>query len=614
MLGSPGGVTPLFAALHTRRDADATSVLRKADDGGVTMVWVAGVDGCKGGWIAAFCDTDKPDEPIVEVFAHFVEILESAHAPRIVAVDMPIGLPDWIEGRGRGPEQAARAVLGPRRGSVFSIPSRRAVYAVDRPVIGLDDIDRSHALSCEVARQTSSLASAFSRQAFMILPKIREIDRLLKAKSEFGKRVREVHPELAFWSMNGETPLSFPKKHPLGETKRIELLQSQGFREMAIVAPAPKGAKRDDALDALAALVVARHIAAGRGKPFPDPPGRDSHGIPIAIWTFSPERAPPEDTAMTDRPVPRAMIEAAAQRIFGHARITPVMRLGIGAFDSEADISLKLEVLQHAGSFKTRGAFNNLLSLPVPEAGVAAASGGNHGAAVAYAARARGVRATIFVPEISPAAKIEAIRRFGADVRIGGAQYDDAQAACDAFVAQTGALKIHPFAAKETIAGQGTLGREWDLQEPDLDTVLVAVGGGGLISGIAAWFADSEVKVVGVEPAGSRALQAALEAKGPVDVKVASVAADSLGARNVGPLVHDICRDAVDHVALVEDEWITRAQGVLWRDFRLAVEPGGAAALGALLSGAYVPKPGERVGVLVCGANVDLGKLAAIVG
>jgi threonine dehydratase len=317
---------------------------------------------------------------------------------------------------------------------------------------------------------------------------------------------------------------------------------------------------------------------------------------------------------MTDRPVPRAMIEDAAARIEGHARITPVMRLGTGAFDSVADISLKLECLQHAGSFKTRGAFNNLLSLPVPAAGVSAASGGNHGAAVAFAARASGVKATIFVPEISPAAKIEAIRRFGADVRIGGAQYDDAQAACDAFVVETGALKIHPFAAKETIAGQGTLGREWDLQEPDLDTVLVAVGGGGLISGIAAWFAGSKVKVVGVEPSGSRALQAALAAKGPVEVTVVSVAADSLGARNVGPLVHDICKDAVDHVALVEDEWITRAQGVLWRDFRLAVEPGGAAALGALLSGAYVPGKGERLGVLVCGANVDLGKLAAIVG
>lgn len=317
---------------------------------------------------------------------------------------------------------------------------------------------------------------------------------------------------------------------------------------------------------------------------------------------------------MSERPVTRPMIEEAAARIAGHARVTPVMRLGPGALGTAADVSLKLECLQHAGSFKTRGAFNNLLSLAVPAAGVSAASGGNHGAAVAYAAMKRGVKATIFVPEISPAAKIEAIRRFGAEVVVGGAQYDDAQAACDRFVAQTGALKIHPFAAKETIAGQGTLGREWDLQEPDLDTVLVAVGGGGLISGIASWFAGGKVKVVGVEPEGSRALQAALEAKAPVEVKVASVAADSLGARNVGQLVYEACNGTVDHVALVPDAAITAAQAALWRDMRLAVEPGGAAAFAALASGAYRPAKGERLGVLVCGANVDLAKLAAIVG
>lgn len=317
---------------------------------------------------------------------------------------------------------------------------------------------------------------------------------------------------------------------------------------------------------------------------------------------------------MSQSPVSHAMIEEAAARIAGQTRVTPVMRLGVGAFGSEADISLKLEMLQHAGSFKTRGAFNNLLSLDIPDAGVSAASGGNHGAAVAYAAAERGVKATIFVPDISPKAKVDTIRRFGAEVVIGGAQYDDAQAACDRFVAETGALKIHPFAAKETVAGQGTLGLEWARQQPDLDTVLVAVGGGGLISGIASWFAGSKVKVVGVEPEGSRALQAALEAKGPADVTVASVAADSLGARNVGPLVYACCRDTVDHVALVPDAMITQAQTVLWRDFRLAVEPGGAAALGALIAGAYRPGKGERLGVLVCGANVDLAKIAEIAG
>lgn len=578
------------------------------------MAWLAGVDGCKDGWIAAFCDTEFREAPIIQVLRDFQSILTHETRPDIVAVDMPIGLPDEIRGRGRGPEEAARAVLGQRGASVFSIPSRAAVYAVDRPVIGMDDIGRSHAYACDIARQSSVPAAGFSRQAFMILPKIREIDGLLRGDLSMRARTREIHPELAFWSMNGERPLDFPKKTADGLAERARLLVSQGVRVAAAEGPAPKGAKRDDLLDALAALVVARHIAAGRGRPFPDPPGRDSHGLPIAIWTWRPVSEPEQDIAMSARPVTRPMIEEAAARIAGHARITPVMRLGTGAFGSEANVSLKLECLQHAGSFKTRGAFNNLLSLPVPAAGVSAASGGNHGAAVAYAAMKRGVKATIFVPEISPAAKIEAIKRFGADVVVGGAQYDDAQAACDRFVTESGALKIHPFAAAETITGQGTLGREWDLQEPDLDTVLVAVGGGGLISGIASWFAGSKVKVVGVEPEGSRALQAAFDAKGPVEVKVASVAADSLGARNVGQLVYDVTRDSVDHVALVPDAAITEAQGVLWRDFRLAVEPGGAAALGALLCGAYKPAKGERLGVLVCGANVDLAKLAAIVG
>ncbi len=469
----------------------------------------------------------------------------------------------------------------------------------------------SWADAIQLSRQPSTQPFAPSPPANAIRPRIREIDQLLLQRRELIDRVREIHPELAFWSMNGEAPLSASKKGPNGLAIRRKLLIEAGLPEGVVTSAPPRHCGADDLLDALAALVVARHIAAGRGRPFPDPPGRDSHGLPIAIWTFSVD-PPSQDTVMSDRPVSRPMIEEAARRIAGHARVTPVMRLGPGALGSEADVSLKLECLQHAGSFKTRGAFNNLLSLDVPAAGVSAASGGNHGAAVAYAAMKRGVKATIFVPEISPAAKIETIKRFGAEVVVGGAQYDDAQAACDRFVAETGALKIHPFAARETIAGQGTLGREWDSQEPDLDTVLVAVGGGGLISGIASWFAGSRVKVVGVEPAGSRALQAALEAKGPVEVNVASVAADSLGARNVGQLVYACCKDAVDHVALVADEAITEAQKVLWRDFRLAVEPGGAAAFGALIGGAYRPARGERLGVLVCGANVDLAKLAVI--
>lgn len=568
------------------------------------MVWIAGVDGCKAGWIAAFVDEAAAAPPLFRVFTCWSELLAGLPQPALIAVDMPIGLPDRIVGSGRGPEQAVRALLGERQSSVFSIPSRSAVHAGD------------YGEACRLALATSEPPRKVSQQGFHLFPRIREIDALMRAEPGWRSRIFETHPELAFRTMRG-APLLHPKKikgavNPPGMAERRALLLEARLPAAIVNARPPRGAAADDALDALAALVVARHIAAGRGRPFPDPPGRDSHGLPIAIWTYVADRSLVQDPAMTEKPVPRPMIEAAGDRIAGHARTTPVMRLGTGAFGSRADVSLKLECLQHAGSFKTRGAFNNLLSLEVPAAGVAAASGGNHGAAVAYAAGKRGLKATIFVPEISPAAKVEAIRRFGADVRIGGAQYDDAQAACDRFVAETGALKIHPFSARETIAGQGTLGREWQRQEPDLDTVLVAVGGGGLISGIGAWFAGSSVKVVGVEPEGSRALQAALEAKGPVTVTVASVAADSLGARNVGQLVYDVCKDAVDHVALVADAAITEAQRVLWRDFRLAVEPGGAAALGALLAGSYKPQPGERLGVLVCGANVDLTKLAEI--
>jgi threonine dehydratase len=317
-------------------------------------------------------------------------------------------------------------------------------------------------------------------------------------------------------------------------------------------------------------------------------------------------------------PIARAEIEAAYARIAPRVRRTPVWTLP-RAFGHDGPVSLKLELLQHAGSFKTRGAFNTLLSRPVPAAGVAAASGGNHGAAVAYAARQLGVRARIFVPEISSPAKVAVIRSQGAEVVIGGARYADAQAACDHYAAEAGALRIHPFDAEPTIAGQGTVGLEWEQDVPApgqdgpaLDTVLVAVGGGGLISGIGSWWAG-RVKVVGVEPEGSRALHAALEAGRPVDVEVDSVAADSLGARNTGDLVYSICRRAVDHVALVTDEAIRDAQALLWRDYRLAVEPGGAATLAALISRAYKPHSGERVGVLLCGANVELNRLAELV-
>ncbi|KPQ11057.1 MAG: threonine dehydratase [Saliniramus fredricksonii] len=307
-------------------------------------------------------------------------------------------------------------------------------------------------------------------------------------------------------------------------------------------------------------------------------------------------------------PVSPDDVRAAHARIRDHIRRTPVVNLPRGDFGHDGPVSLKLEFLQHAGSFKPRGAFNTLLSRDIPAAGVAAASGGNHGAAVAYAAHSLGVPARVFVPEIASKPKVDAIRRHGAEVVIGGPRYADAAIACAEYMAETGALSIHAYDAFETIAGQGTVAIEWEEDQPDLDTVLVAAGGGGLVSGIGAYW-RGRVKVVAVEPAGSCALHAALEAGGPVDVEVHSVAADSLGARNTGALVHEICRAAIDHVALVTDEAITEAQRRLWRDWRIATEPGGAAALAALISGAYRPQPGERVGVLVCGANVDLRAL-----
>ncbi len=312
-------------------------------------------------------------------------------------------------------------------------------------------------------------------------------------------------------------------------------------------------------------------------------------------------------------PVTPDQIRTAHARIRGHALRTPLLPLGPTL---NADVTLKLELVQHAGSFKARGAFNTLLSRTVPPAGVTAASGGNHGVAVALAAATLGHRATIFVPEIASPVKIEAIRRHGAEVVVGGARYADAQAACDTHAALTGALLIHPYDAIETLAGQGTVAAEWEHDQaalglPALDTVLVACGGGGLVAGMAAWWAG-RVRVVAVEPEGSCCLHAALEAGEPVDVAVESVAADSLGARRIGVLPFAVAQVAIDRVVLVTDTAIRSAQAQLWRDWRIASEPGGAAAFAALASGAYRPAAGERVGVLLCGGNVDPAVLATL--
>ncbi|HYA73463.1 MAG TPA: threonine/serine dehydratase [Roseiarcus sp.] len=310
----------------------------------------------------------------------------------------------------------------------------------------------------------------------------------------------------------------------------------------------------------------------------------------------------------------RAEIRAAHARIAPHVRRTPILEAA-SPLAGAPQISLKLEFLQHTGSFKPRGAFLNLLTRRAPAIGCATASGGNHGAALAYAAGKLGVRARIFVPEIAAPVKIAKIKAYGAEVVVEGATYFDAQALCDAYVAKSGALAIHPYASRQTILGQGTVGLEWEedlarLGAAPLDTILVAVGGGGLIAGVAAWF-EGRARIVGVEPEGSCALHAALAAGRPVDVCVQSVAADSLGSRSVGELNLAIARRAVDHVALVSDEAIRAAQLGLWRDFSIVAEPGGAAAYSALTSGAYRPAPGERVGVVVCGANADLATLAA---
>ncbi|MFM8607672.1 MAG: threonine/serine dehydratase [Hyphomicrobiales bacterium] len=303
-------------------------------------------------------------------------------------------------------------------------------------------------------------------------------------------------------------------------------------------------------------------------------------------------------------PVSRDAITEAHQRIAPYIRRTPLMKLNDRAFDLECAVTFKLEYLQHAGSFKSRGAFNTLIKKATSKTAVTAASGGNHGAAVAFAARALGLPAKIFVPEISAPIKVATIRNFGAEAVVGGAIFDDAYAACLDYQKQSDALLVHPFDAIETLEGQGTIGKEWEEDGPLPDTVLIACGGGGLVGGIASWWHD-RVKIVGVEPEGSRCLHAALEAGAPLPVEVKSIAADSLGARTVGRYAFEIAKEAVDHVALVDDAAIRNAQQILWRDFRIMSEPGGAAALAALLSGVYRPKKGEHVGVLLCGANVD---------
>ncbi len=309
--------------------------------------------------------------------------------------------------------------------------------------------------------------------------------------------------------------------------------------------------------------------------------------------------------------IDRAGIEATSTVIKPYLRVTPVVEVNGADFSlARFPLILKLEHLQHSGSFKTRGAFANLLMREIPPAGVVAASGGNHGAAVAYAARRLGVRAKIFVPTVSSPTKIQRIRDYGADLVVVGERYADALAASKAWAAQSGALSVHAFDQVETLLGQATIGPELAAQAPALDTLLVAVGGGGLIGGIAAWYAGT-VKIIGVEPHAAPTLTEALRAGRPVDAETGSIAADSLAPRRVGELMFPIAQAYVDHVVLVSDVAIRHAQEELWAALRVVAEPGGAAALAGLLGGGYAPGPGERVGVLISGGNttaVDFGK------
>ena len=286
-----------------------------------------------------------------------------------------------------------------------------------------------------------------------------------------------------------------------------------------------------------------------------------------------------------------------------HIRRTPVLRVDMADFGlPPRPIDFKLEFLQHSGSFKARGAFANLTTRPIPGVGVVAASGGNHGAAVAYAAMRLGVAASIFVPEVTSPAKVERIRGYGARLVITGERYADALAASEEFAAVEGALQIHAYDQPETLLGQGTVGLEIAADLPDIDTVLVAVGGGGLIGGVAAWFAG-RVRIVAVEPEEAPTLFAALAAGRPVDAKAGGIAADSLAPRRVGELMFPIAKAYVERSVLVADDDIRAAQRALWDKIRVVAEPGGAAAFAALLSGKYLPAPGERVAALLCGAN-----------
>lgn len=302
-------------------------------------------------------------------------------------------------------------------------------------------------------------------------------------------------------------------------------------------------------------------------------------------------------------------IRAAADRIAPYIRRTPVIRLAPAETGLENPLVLKLEHLQVTGSFKPRGAFNRILAARAPGAGVIAASGGNHGLAVAHAARTLGITAEIFVPEITPEAKRARIAATGATLTVGGASYDEARQASEARAAETGALIVHAYDQPEILAGQGTIGMELEQDAPDLTHVVVAAGGGGLYGGIASWY-GGRVGMVIAEPEQCPTLMVAGLMGQPTDVPAGGIAADSLGARRVGDLAFALMMEQGGRSVALADDRIAHAQRWLWDRLRIVAEPGGATALAALLSGSWAPPAGARVGVVVCGANCDLGSVA----
>jgi threonine dehydratase len=325
--------------------------------------------------------------------------------------------------------------------------------------------------------------------------------------------------------------------------------------------------------------------------------------------TSIPTRSPhPEPEAATTAGVTRERIAAMERLIRPHVRRTPVVEVSATdlGLDTPMRLTIKLELVQHTGSFKARGAFANLLARHIPPAGIVAASGGNHGAAVAFAAQRLAIPAKIFVPTVASPVKMRQIRSYGAELVVQGERYADALAASERWTATSGAMSVHAYDQIETLLGAGTLATELEEQVPDLDTVVIAVGGGGLIGGAAAWYAGAggwSPRLLGVEPELAPTLTRALEAGRPVDAEAGGIAADSLAPRRVGTLMFPIAQEHVERVVLDSDDAIRAAQESLWQTLRIVAEPGGAAALAALLSGQYRPREHERVGVVVCGGN-----------